>query len=145
MGFERYARVGDTVLVQFSGKLEDGTLFDFSTKKKPLCFKIGNGDVIQGIDDAVIGMKLNQEKVIHITSDNAYGSIEKELIITIEKDKLPNDLEIQLNQELQIPNEDGNPINVRVTNISERNIELDGNHPLAGKNLIFDLMLIEIK
>ncbi len=141
---ERHAKIGDIVKVHFSGKLEDGTLFDSSIDKNPLCFKIGNVDVIQGIDEALIGMKIGQEKTIHISSDKAYGSIEKELIISIEKDKLPIDLEVQVGQELQIPNEDGTPINVRITNITDINIELDGNHLLAGKNLIFDLKLIEI-
>ena len=141
---EKHAKIGDTVKVHFSGKLENGKLFDSSTDNNPLCFEIGNGDVIQGIDEALIGMKIGQEKNIHISSDKAYGSIEKELIISIEKDKLPEDLEVQVGQELQIPNEDGNPISVRITNITDLNIELDGNHLLAGKNLIFDLKLIEI-
>lgn len=144
MGFERHVKVGDRVKIHFTGKLDDGSIFDSSIDKDPLIFKVGNGDIIQGIDEAIVGMKLGQEKVLHVTSDKAYGAIERELIISIEKEKLPGDLEIQIDQELQIPNDDGNPINVRITNITDHTIELDGNHPLAGKNLIFDLKLIEI-
>lgn len=142
---ERYVKIGDTVNIHFTGRMEDGTIFDSSSEKNPLRFIVGRNDVIQGIDEAIIGMKIGQKKVIHISSDKGYGSIEKELIISIEKAKLPKDLDIKLGQELQIPNEDGNPINVRITDITDKHIELDGNHPLAGKNLIFDLNLINIE
>jgi len=144
MNFERHVKVGDTVKIHFTGKLEDGTVFDSSQENKPLKFKVGSGSVIQGIDDTVVGMKANQEKSIHISSDKAYGSIEKELIISVDKNTLPKDLDLKLDQELQIPNEDGNSITVHVTQITDKLIELDGNHPLAGKNLIFDIRLVEI-
>lgn len=142
---EKYVKVGDVVKVHFTGTFEDGTVFDSSINRKPLTFKVGLGDVIQGFDEAVIGMRPGQEKSIHISSDKAYGPIAKELKITISKDKLPNNLEFQLNQQYQIPNEDGDSILVRVTKISENDIELDGNHPLAGKNLIFSITLMEIE
>ncbi|MCB0732121.1 MAG: FKBP-type peptidyl-prolyl cis-trans isomerase [Ignavibacteriae bacterium] len=144
MEYEKHARVGDLVTLKFKGKLEDGTLFDQSKENEPLKFKIGSGEVIQGIDEAVVGMKINQDKVIHISSDKAYGAIEKELVIEISKDEIPTDMEIELNQEIQIPNGDGDSINVRITKITNNTIELDGNHPLAGKNLIFELKLLDI-
>lgn len=144
MAFDRHVKFGDIVKIHFTGKLEDGTVFDSSEKNKPLKFKVGNGSVIQGIDDSVIGMKINQEKTIHISSDKAYGAIEKELIISVERSTLPKGLELKLDQELQIPNEDGNSITVRITKITDKLIELDGNHPLAGKNLIFDIRLVKI-
>ncbi len=144
MDSERYIKIGDTIKVHFTGKLDDGTIFESSQEGKPLSFKVGNGEVIMGIDEAVIGMKAGQEKNIFISSDKAYGPIEKELKILIEKEKLPKDLEVKKNYMLQIPNEDGKPYNVRVSDITENEIELDGNHPLAGKNLIFDLKVLEI-
>ena len=144
MTFEKHIKIGDIVKLHFTGTLEDGTVFDSSKGKTPLVFKVGNGDVISGIDEAVIGMKLNQEKSVYLNSDKAYGPIEKEFIISIEKEKLPPNLELQLGYQLQIPNEDGEPFQVRVTKITEKFIELDGNHPLAGKNLLFDISVVEI-
>lgn len=144
MTFERHIKIGDIIKLHFTGTLEDGTVFDSSKGKTPLTFKVGNGDVISGIDEAVIGMKLNQEKSIYLNPDKAYGPIEKEFIISIEKEKLPPNLELQLGYQLQIPNEDGEPFQVRVTKITKKIIELDGNHPLAGKNLMFDLQIVEI-
>jgi peptidylprolyl isomerase len=142
---ERYVKVGDTIKVHFVGTFEDGNIFDSSSNKKPLKFKVGSGQVIQGFDEAVIGMRPGQEKKIHISADKAYGPVAKELIINIEKGKLPNNLDFKINQQYQIPNEDGEAILVRVTKISENTIELDGNHPLAGKNLIFNITLMQIE
>ncbi|MCW8848593.1 MAG: FKBP-type peptidyl-prolyl cis-trans isomerase [Melioribacteraceae bacterium] len=144
MTFERHIKIGDIIKIHFTGTLEDGSVFDSSEGKKPLKFKVGNGDVISGIDEAVIGMKLNQKKSIYLNSDKAYGPIEKEFIISIEKEKLPPNLEVQIGYQLQIPNEDGEPFQVRVTKITDNFIELDGNHPLAGKNLMFALQIVEI-
>jgi FKBP-type peptidyl-prolyl cis-trans isomerase 2 len=144
MDLEKHAKVGDIVTIHFTGKLEDGSIFDSTEKDNPLKFKIGNNEVIQGIDEAVVGMKINQEKSIHISSDKAYGSVEKELIINVKKTDLPNNLKVKINQELKIPYEEGDYLNVRITKISTEIIEFDGNHPLAGKNLLFDLKLIEI-
>ena len=137
MTFERHIKIGDIIKLHFTGTLEDGTVFDSSKGKTPLTFKVGNGDVISGIDETVVGMKLNQEKSIYLNPDKAYGPIEKEFIISIEKEKLPPN-------KLQIPNEDGEPFQVRVTKMTKEIIELDGNHPLAGKNLMFDLQVVEI-
>jgi peptidylprolyl isomerase len=142
---EKYVKVGDTIKVHFTGKFEDGKVFDSSENRDPLKFKVGSGKVIQGFDEAVVGMRPGQEKRIHISSDKAYGPIAKELKITVSKDKLPKNLEFELNQQYQIPNEDGETFLVRVTKISENDVELDGNHPLAGKNLIFNITLMEIE
>lgn len=141
---ERYVKIGDKIKIHFSGKLENGEVFDSSIGKKPLEFEVGKGEVISGIDEAVIGMKINQEKMIHINSDKAYGAVEKELIISIGKNELPSTLDVKVNQELLIPLDDGSPVKVRISKIDDDAIEFDGNHPLAGKNLIFVLKLIEI-
>ena len=142
---ERYVKNGDSVTIHFTGSLEDKTVFESSIDSKPLTFKVGNAEVIMGIDEAVIGMKEGQEKEIHISSDKAYGPVEKELRILINKEELPTKLELILNSELHIPNEDGDPYKVRISDITEDSVELDGNHPLAGKNLIFKIVLVEIK
>lgn len=144
MSTEKYAKVGDSVKISFIGKLEDGTIFESSKNNEPLQFTVGNGEVLQGVDEAIIGMKEGQTKTISISSDKCYGAKEKELIINVEKSKLPPDLKLKVGYQLQIPLEDGKPINVRVTDITKDRITLDGNHYLAGKNLFFDITLIEI-
>ena len=145
MIFERHVKIGDKVTIHYTGKFEDGTEFDSSFDKEPLSFKVAANEVIHGLDEAVVGMKVNQEKTVHISSDKAYGPVEKELKISINKQNLPEGINLTINQELEIPNEDGNPITVRITKITDDQIELDGNHPLAGKNLIFDLKLLKIE
>lgn len=145
MLIEKYVKKGDTVKVHFTGELDDGIIFDSSFGKEPLEFKVGNNEVIAGFDEAVIGMKEGLEKTVYITSDKAYGAIEKELMICIDKTELPNNLDIKIDQELLIPNEDGLSIKVRISKITDKNILLDGNHPLAGKNLTFKIRLLEIK
>lgn len=144
MNNDRHAKIGDVVKVHFIGKLDDGSIFETSQEKSPLIFKVGNGDVIQGIDEAVIGMQIGQLKNIHITSDKAYGSYEKALVISVKKEDLPKNIEIKLGQELRIPGEDETYLKVRITNITDKYVELDGNHQLSGKNLIFEIKLIEI-
>lgn len=141
---EKHIKIGDKIKIHFEGKLESGEIFESSFGKKPLHFKVGEGNVIQGIDEAVVGMKKNQQKMIHITSDKAYGSVEKELIISIKKEDLPDTLELKIDQKLYIPFDDGQPMEVRISNINEEYIEFDGNHPLAGKNLIFNLEIVDI-
>lgn len=145
MGHEKHAKIGDYIEIHFIGKFEDESVFETSHNGLPLKFKVGNNEVIQGIDEAVVGMKIGQVKIIHISADKAYGSIDKNLIISIEKDKLPKDSNLTVGKEMKLPNEDGLPFSVRVANVNNKVIELDGNHPLAGKNLIFELKLISIR
>ncbi|PID59009.1 MAG: peptidylprolyl isomerase [Ignavibacteriae bacterium] len=142
---DRHVKKGDIVRVHFTGKFENDTVFDSSFGKEPLRFKVGNNEVIRGFDEAVIGMKEGFEKTVYLTSDKAYGIVEKELIIEINKSELPSNLSMKINQELLIPNDEGAPIKVRVTKTTDETITLDGNHPLAGKNLIFTIKLIEIQ
>lgn len=141
---ERFVKIGDVVKVDFVGSFEDGQVFDTSENKNPLKFKVGSGEVIQGFDEALVGMRVGQEKQININSDKAYGPRAKELIVNIEREKLPADIDFKKDQQYQIPNEDGETIVVRVSDVSENSIELDGNHPLAGRNLIFKIKLVEI-
>ncbi|MBK8946720.1 MAG: FKBP-type peptidyl-prolyl cis-trans isomerase [Ignavibacteriae bacterium] len=142
---ERFVKYGDTIKVHFTGTLDDGSIFDSSVNRNPLKFKVGAGEVIQGFDEAVIGMKLNQEKIVNINSDKAYGPKVKELIVNVDKNNFPSTLKIKLNQKYKVPTESGESMIVKVTNISGDTIELDGNHPLAGKNLTFKITLVEIE
>ena len=135
---------GDTVKIHYTGKLEDGTIFDTSAKRDPLQFIIGEGQVISGFEQAVVGMNPSESKTVKVPADKAYGPHREEMISVVDQNKIPKDLKLELGQQLQIPQEDGQKIIVAVTNISESSVTLDANHPLAGKDLAFDIQLIEI-
>ena len=135
---------GDTVKIHYTGKLEDGTIFDTSAKRDPLQFKIGEGQVISGFEQAVVGMNPSESITVKVPVDKAYGPHREEMVLVVDRNKIPKNLKLELGQELQIPQEDGQKTIVAVTNISESSVTLDANHPLAGKDLTFDIQLIEI-
>jgi peptidylprolyl isomerase len=138
------AATGDTVKVHYTGKLEDGTVFDTSTESEPLQFKIGEGRLIPDFEKAVIGMEPGESKTINVVSNDAYGPHNKDMVMVVDRKDVPENLDPQLNQQLQIRQQDGNAFVVTVTDVSENSITLDGNHPLAGKDLIFDIQLMDI-
>jgi FKBP-type peptidyl-prolyl cis-trans isomerase 2 len=138
------AKEGDLVKVHYTGKLADGTIFDSSRDKKPLEFKIRGGEMIVGFDKAVAGMSVGDKKSVTISSKDAYGDYNEALIHEIERTQLPPDLEPKVGLQLEGTKDDGKRVLFTVIKISEDNITLDANHPLAGKELIFDLELMEI-
>jgi len=138
------ARHGDTVKVHYTGKLEDGKIFDTSTNGDPLQFAIGEGQVIQGLEEAVIGMNPGESKTTRIPADKAYGPDRKEKVIELDRDRFPENLKPRLGQQLEIRHADGRKTAVTVTGVSESMVMLDANHPLAGKDLTFDIQLQEI-
>lgn len=142
---KKHIKVGDKIKLHYEGSFEDGSVFDSSIDREPLTVTAGNGEVIKGFDDTLIGMEVKQKKKVNINSDNAYGPIQKELIVEIARNKLPEDMNLNIGQQLQIPIEDGNNIVVTIKEISDEKILLDGNHPLAGRNLIFNIEIIEIE
>jgi peptidylprolyl isomerase len=138
------AKTGDTVKVHYTGKLDDGTVFDSSANREPLEFKIGEGRLIPDFEQAVVGMEPGDSKTIQIASDNAYGQYHEEMVIELEKKDLPENLEPKVDQKLQVRQESGQEFVVTVTEVTETSVTLDGNHPLAGKDLTFDIQLSEI-
>jgi len=138
------AKNGDTVKVHYSGKLDDGTLFDTSAEREPLEFTIGEGKLIPDFEQAVVGMEPGESKNIQITSDNAYGPHHEEMVMVVDRKDIPEGLDPQVNQKLQVQQQNGQSFVVTVTEVSEANVTLDGNHPLAGKDLSFDIQLMEI-
>ena len=138
------AKTGDTVKVHYTGKLDDGTVFDTSADREPLEFKIGEGQLIPDFEQAVVGMNAGESKTIQIPSDNAYGPHHEEMIMVVDRKEFPQDLEPKVDQRLQVRQPDGQEFVVTVTAVSETNVTLDGNHPLAGKDLTFDIQLAEI-
>ena len=138
------AKSGDSVKVHYTGKLDDGTIFDSSVERAPLEFTIGESQVIPGFEEAVVGMQLEEEKTITIPADKAYGAHNPEMVVTVDRARFPEHLEPQVGQQLQMRQEQGQPIVVLVTAVSESNVTLDANHPLAGKDLTFDIQLVEL-
>jgi len=135
---------GDTVKVHYSGKLEDGTIFDSSFDREPLEFTIGAGRLIPSFEQAVIGMVPDESKTVTIPKDQAYGSHREDLVMELGRDKIPEDMDIERGQQVQVRQEDGQIFPVMVTEISESGVTLDANHPLAGQDLTFELLLVEI-
>ncbi|MBM4146648.1 MAG: tetratricopeptide repeat protein [Nitrospira sp.] len=137
------AKIGDRVNIHFTCKFEDGTVYDSSIGKEPLQFIIGENQTFTGLEQAVIGMIPEESKSIEISSDNIYGPHRKEIVHIIRHDQFPEDIKPEIGLQFQIKQENGVTEIFRVTDISDTNITLDGNHPLAGKKLFFDIQLIE--
>ncbi|KAA9134157.1 peptidylprolyl isomerase [Marinihelvus fidelis] len=138
------AKAGDTVKIHYTGTLDDGTQFDSSDGRDPLEFEVGSGQVIAGFDKAVEGMAVGDEKTINIPSEEAYGPRHDQMIQDVPKEALPDGLEPEIGMTLQARNQGGQPLNLTVTAIGDDTITVDGNHPLAGKDLNFDLKLVAI-
>ena len=138
------AKTGDTVKVHYTGKLDDGTTFDTSADREPMEFTIGQGQLIPDFEEAVIGMNPDESKTIQIPADKAYGPYREDMVMKIERDRLPADLEPKVDQKLQMSHPNGQATVVTIIEVNESQVTLDGNHPLAGKDLTFDIRLTEI-
>ena len=135
---------GDKVKVHYTGKLQDGSVFDSSIDREPLEFEVGAGMMIAGFDAAVNGMKIGDKKVAEIPANEAYGEVNKDMIVEVKRTQLPPDLEPQVGQQLGMQQPNGQSVPVVVTEVKEESIVIDANHPLAGKDLIFEIELMEI-
>lgn len=138
------AQLGDMVKVHYTGRLADGTTFDTSRQREPLEFTLGEGEIIPGFEQAVLGMAPGESKTTTIAADQAYGSHRPDRVIEVERHHLPPDLQPELGHQLNLTRPDGTTITVMITALTEAQVTLDANHPLAGKDLIFDIMLMEI-
>ncbi len=139
-----HAKAGDTVKIHYTGTLDDGTQFDSSAGRDPLEFELGAGQVIPGFDQAVEGMSVGESKSVAIPADQAYGEHHPQMVQEVPRTALPPDLEPEVGMGLSARNQDGSEIQLTVTEVSEDKITVDGNHPLAGKVLNFDLELVSI-
>ena len=140
----KQAKQGDTVKVHYTGKLEDGMVFDTSIGKQPLEFTIGDGKILPDFEKAIIGMQPGDKKTIHIKAENAYGQSREDMIIKVDKKHLPENIEPKVGLNLQIKQENDQVVIVTIKEIGDTTITLDANHPLAGKDLTFELELVEI-
>ncbi|MCK5234793.1 MAG: peptidylprolyl isomerase [Candidatus Aenigmarchaeota archaeon] len=136
---------GDKVKVEYTGTLEDGTVFDSSEKHgEPLAFEVGAGQMIKGFDDAVVGMEVGDEKEITLKPADAYGDPNPQLIQKVPKDKLPKDADMKEGMQLAMALPNGQQIPATITEIGDTEVTIDINHPLAGKTLNFKLKLIDV-
>jgi peptidylprolyl isomerase len=138
------AKSGDTVKIHYTGTLDDGSQFDSSAGRDPLEFTVGSGQVIPGFEQAVEGMAVGDTKTVNIPAEDAYGPHHDQMVQDVPKSALPDDLEPEVGMTLQAQGPDGQFLDLTVTAVEEDSITVDGNHPLAGKALKFDLELVEI-
>lgn len=138
------AKDGDVVRVHYTGKLTDGEQFDSSQEREPLEFTVGAGQMIKGFDDAIPGMSVGEKKTINILPGDAYGEKDEQAMIEFPKDNIPKDMKLEKGLQLQLRNENGQPFPVTVAEIKDDVVILDANHSLAGKELVFDIELMEI-
>jgi len=139
------AKQGDTVKVNYTGKLEDGQVFDTTENRDDtLEFTIGEGQVIPGFEEAVLGMTPGESKTTKIAADKGYGPYQDGLVLEVARDKIPPDLNPEVGQHLQIRQDENETMLVKVVDVTENNIKLDANHPLAGEDLTFDIQLVAI-
>ncbi|MCA1594386.1 MAG: peptidylprolyl isomerase [Acidobacteria bacterium] len=139
------AKNGDTVRVHYTGQLEDGEVFDTSKDGEPLEFTVGEGQVIPGFEEGVLGMQVGDTKRIEIEPDDAYGPRREQLVESVPREGMNLETEPQAGMNLVMQLPDGNQIPVAVTEVTDTHVTLDANHPLAGQKLIFDVELVENK
>jgi FKBP-type peptidyl-prolyl cis-trans isomerase 2 len=135
---------GDTVKVHYHGRLTDGTTFDSSQGREPLEFKVGEGMVIKGFDNGVMGMAVGDKRTIEIQVEDAYGPEDPQMIMEFPVDRFPADMKPEVGMQLNMSNGSGQNFPVIIREIKGVTVMLDANHPLAGEDLIFDLELVEI-
>ena len=138
------AKANDKVKVHYTGKLTTGEVFDSSEGRDPLEFTVGGGEMIKGFDEAVNGMEINEKVTVTIPSAEAYGEHREDLIQEIPKSDLPDDMQPEVGQKLVATNDLGHQTYVNVTAVTNEAITVDANHELAGKDLVFDIELVEI-
>ncbi|MEZ4600258.1 MAG: peptidylprolyl isomerase [Syntrophotaleaceae bacterium] len=132
-------KAGDTIAVNYTGKFEDGTVFDSSEGKQPLKFTVGSGQLIKGFDEAVVGMKEGDKTTVTLPPEQAYGVRQEGMVIDIPRAQIPEDMKIEVGMRLHLRDPNGNPVPAVVSEINDEAVKMDANHPMAGKTLIFDI------
>ncbi|PLX22794.1 MAG: peptidylprolyl isomerase [Ignavibacteria bacterium] len=139
------AKSGDKVNVHYTGSLGDGTVFDSSRERDPLTFEVGSGQVIPGFNDAVDGMDVGASVTVTIPAKDAYGDVREDFILKVKPTDIPEEITPEVGMELQLHQEDGGAVPVKVTEVTEEHVMLDANHPLAGQDLTFEIELVSIE
>ena len=139
------AQVGDSVSVHYTGKLKNGEVFDSSKDRDPLEFTLGQEELLAGFEDGVVGMKPGESKSVTLEPENAFGDRREDLLLKLPKKEIPQNITPSVGLQLKLSNASGNEIAVVVTEVGEDSVTLDGNHPLSGQTVTFDIELLEIK
>lgn len=137
------AKNGDTVRINYTGRLVDGTQFD-SSGDEPLQFTLGEGQVIPGLETHVEGMQVGTKSTVTVPADAAYGPHRAEAVVTVDRAAMPANVDLDVGTRLQARTSEGRAMRVTVIGVDDASVKLDGNHPLAGKDLVFDVELVEI-
>ncbi len=135
---------GDTVRIHYTGTLNDGSTFDSSEGRDPLEFVVGSGQIIPGLDGAMPGMTVGDKKVVEVAADNAYGQPDPAARQAVPRAEIPADIPLDLGTQLQVQTPEGQVMPVTVVEVTEAEVTLDANHPLAGKDLTFAIELVSI-
>ena len=138
------AKSGDLVKVHYTGKLDDGNVFDSSQGRDPLEFKIGEQQVLKKFEDSVEGLEIGETTKIHIPAEEAYGVRHEHLVVKLPKQNLPPELVPEIGMKLQTQTKEGDVMVVKITDVGENEITIDANHELADKDLHFEIELVEI-
>lgn len=139
-----HPRSGDTVKVHYTARLDDGRVLDSSKERDPLELTIGEGKPFPGFDEALTQMEPGEERTVTIPADRGYGPHRPELMVAVDRTEFPNDIQPQVGQQLQVRHEQGQVSVVTVAEVSDEQVTLDANHPLAGRDLTLELQLVEV-
>jgi peptidylprolyl isomerase len=138
------AKTGNHVRVNFTGRLDDGTIFASSLNSEPLEFTLGDSEVLAAIEEAVEGMEPGENKTVYIPAEDAFGPRREDLMQEVPRDSLPDDLDVEIGEQLVVEHPGGESVLLSVADVSESTVTLDANHPLAGQDLTFDLELVDV-
>ncbi|QFS82099.1 FKBP-type peptidyl-prolyl cis-trans isomerase SlyD [Roseivivax sp. THAF40] len=138
-------KTGDTVSIHYTGTLNDGSTFDSSDGRDPLEFTVGSGQIIPGLDKALPGMTVGEKKTVEIPADEAYGQRQDAAMQTVPREQIPAEIPLDIGTQLQVQTPTGEVMPVMVAEVTEAEVTLDANHPLAGKDLNFAIELVDIK
>jgi FKBP-type peptidyl-prolyl cis-trans isomerase 2 len=137
-------KAGDTVSIHYKGTLDDGSVFDSSEGRDPLQFTVGSGQIIPGLDKALPGMAVGDEKTVNVVSAEAYGAKDPNATQPVPRDQFPPDIPLEIGTQLQVQTPNGQMMTVSIVEVDDDNVTLDANHPLAGKDLTFAITLVAI-
>ena len=138
------AKQGNSVKVHYTGKLDDGTVFDSSVGREPLDFTVGARQLIAGFDEAVVGMAVGEKKTVRIAPEQAYGPHNPEMTLQVPRSQLPAEIQPELGMQLEASQEGGHSMVVTVVEVTDESVTFDANHPLAGKALTFEIEVVEL-
>jgi len=140
----KIAEKGNTVKIRFVIRLDDGSVVGDGKEESELTFTLGQGKVLPGLEENVIGMKVNDTRAIKIPAEEGYGRYNKELVLRLDREQFPPDVELKIGRTVQYQNRDGERVNLVINALDDKTVTVDGNHPLAGLDLVYEVELIKI-